>query len=330
MSLYSGDSKYTLISFIVIMISLMNYLSVKKYFILVMIFTCFSISILGFKKIYRDLFFDGGMDKLNYTYDDKDTTYVTQRPYEKKTIDNSYFFNEKIEYLFFDKSYFFSNHCGAINYSKFKNKQDKIIKNYVSKIKFNSSKPKSSIDYQIESKINNYCYLFFRVINRIDLLTQLSQAHYLIRYNNNTNGLSYKSILYIPVPRFIFKNKPHDNADELWMRYIPKIKNPLDKNRTVISVNPFAEAYMNYGNNGLYMIVAIYFLIFLFFFLATNTRNIFILAISYSLVISIINTNLSAKQIIGGSYQLFVIYILLYFVFYFFKKTELFSKVFLK
>ena len=105
------------------------------------------------------------------------------------------------------------------------------------------------------------------------------------------------------------------------MRYIPKIKNPLDKNRTVISVNPFAEAYMNYGNNGLYMIVAIYFLIFLFFFLATNTRNIFILAISYSLVISIINTNLSAKQIIGGSYQLFVIYILLYFVFYFFKKN---------
>ena len=88
------------------------------------------------------------------------------------------------------------------------------------------------------------------------------------------------------------------------MSIVTKIKDPLDKNRTIISVNPFTESYMNFKDNGLYIIIFIYCIIYLLQFYIVSSKNIPLLAISYSLVIHIINTNLSAKQIFGGSYQL--------------------------
>lgn len=329
-SIYSGDSKYTLISIIIILISTINYLHIKHYLSLLLIFICISISVLGFKKIYRDIMFSGGMDKLNYTFDKKNTTYTNNMTDKKKSLNYDYFFDEKIEYLKFNKSYFFSNSCGKINYDEFRYKRIETLNNYVIKYKFNNDEVKNLIDSNIESKLNTFCYLFFRFIHRIDLLTQLSQSTYLLNNKNSLNGLSYKPIFYIPIPRFILKNKPQDNADDLWMNFITKIKDPLDKNRTIISVNPFTEAYMNFKNNGLYVIIFIYFIIYLLQFYIVSSKNIPLLAISYSLIIHIINTNLSAKQIFGGSYQLFVIYIVLFFTAYLFRKTELFSKVFLK
>ena len=329
-SIYSGDSKYTLISIIIILISAINYLNIKHYLFLLLIFICCSISVLGFKKIYRDIMFSGGMDKLNYTYDEENTTYTNNITYKKKSFNYDYFFDEKIEYLKFDKSYFFSNTCGKINYVEFKNKENEILNNYVLKYKFNNEEVKNLIESNIENKLNTFCYLFFRFINRVDLLTQFSQSTYLLNNKSSLNGLSYKPIFYIPIPRFILKNKPEDNADDLWMSIVTKIKDPLDKNRTIISVNPFTESYMNFKNNGLYIIIFIYCLIYLLQFYIVSSKNIPLLAISYSLVIHIINTNLSAKQIFGGSYQLFVIYIILFFIAYLFRKTELFSKIFLK
>jgi hypothetical protein len=329
-SIYSGDSKYTLISSIIILISTINYLHIKHYLSLVLIFICISISVLGFKKIYRDLMFSGGMDKLNYTFDKENTTYTNYINDKKKSLNYDYFFDEKIEYLKFNKSYFFSNSCGKINYDEYRYKRIEILNNYVIKYKFNNDEVKNLIESNIENKLNTFCYLFFRFINRIDLLTQLSQSTYLLNNKSSLKGLSYKPIFYIPIPRFILKNKPQDNADDLWMSIITKIKDPLDKNRTIISVNPFTEAYMNFKNNGLYVIILIYFIIYLLQFYIVSSKNIALLAISYSLIIHIINTNLSAKQIFGGSYQLFVIYIVLFFTAYLFRKTELFSKVFLK
>lgn len=329
-SIYSGDSKYTLISIIVVLISTINYLKIKHYLSLLLILICVSISILGLKKIYRDIMFSGGMDKLNYTYDKENTTYTNQITDKKKSLNYDYFFDEKIEYLKFDKSYFFSNSCGKISYIEFRNKENEILDNYTLKYKFNDYKEKNLIESNIENKINTFCYLFFRFVNRVDLLTQLSQSTYLLNNKNSLNGLSYKPILYIPIPRFILKNKPQDNADDLWMSIVTKIKNPLDKNRTIISINPFTEAYMNFKNNGLYVIIFVYFITFLSQFYISNSKNILLLAISYSLIINIINTNLSAKQIFGSSYQLFLIYIILYFIAYLFRKTGLFSTVFSK
>ena len=329
-SIYSGDSKYTLISIMVILISTISYLKLKHYITLLLILVCISISVLGLKKVYRDIMFSGGMDKLNYTYDKENTTYTNQITDNKKSFNYDYFFNEKIEYLKFDKSYFFSNSCGKISYIEFRNRENEILNNYALKYKFNDNEVKILIESNIENKLNTFCYLFFRFVNRIDLLTQLSQSTYLLNNKNSLNGLSYKPIFYIPIPRFILKDKPRDNADDLWMNIITKIKDPLDKNRTIISVNPFTEAYMNFKNNGLYLIIFIYLIIFLLQFYISSSKNIPLLAISYSLIIHIINTNLSAKQIFGGSYQLFVIYIVLFFIAFLFKKTELFSKVFLK
>ena len=100
-----GISKYTLIS-MVILISTISYLKLKHYITLFLILVCISISVLGLKKVYRDIMFLGGMDKLNYTYDKENTTYTNQITDNKKSFNYDYFFNEKIEYLKFDKSYF--------------------------------------------------------------------------------------------------------------------------------------------------------------------------------------------------------------------------------
>ena len=127
----------------VILISTISYLKLKHYITLLLILVCISISVLGLKKVYRDIMFSGGMDKLNYTYDKENTTYTNQITDNKKSLNYDYFFNEKIEYLKFDKSYFFSNSCGKINYVEFKNRENEILNNYALKYKFNDNEVKN-------------------------------------------------------------------------------------------------------------------------------------------------------------------------------------------
>ena len=328
-SLYSGDSKYILIALIVILITTIDYLNFKHYFFLILIFSIISITVLGYKKIYRDIMFSGGMDKLNYAYNDENITYTENQINKPKIKFNyNYFLKEKLEYLKFDKSYFFSNYCGEFNYNDYKYKAITYLDDYLQKYQNNNIKKNNLIDLNIEKKVNSFCYTFFRVIGRIDLLTQLSQAHYIVKTSSKKMGESYKPILFIPIPRFLIKNKPIDNADEIWMSFIPAIKNPLDKTRTIISVNPFSEAYMNFMNNGKYITIFMYVIIFLFYLLVSRSNNILLVTTSYSLIINIINTNLSAKQIFGSSYQILVIYLLIYFTAYLLKKLGYFKNFF--
>ena len=329
LSLYTGDSKYTLVSLIVILIITIDYLNFKQYLFLILIFTIISSTVLGFKKIYRDIIFSGGMDKLNYSYNDENTTYTENQINKPKIkLNYNYFLNEKIDYLKFDKSYFFSNYCGVFNYNDYKNNAITYLDDYLSKYQYDNIKKNNLIELNIEKKVNSFCYTFFRAVGRIDLLTQLSQANYLVKTSSKKNGDSYKPILFIPIPRFLLKNKPTDNADEIWMSFIPAIKNPLDKNRTIISVNPFSEAFMNFMNNGKYITIFIYVIIFLLYLSASRSNNILLITTSYSLIINIINTNLSAKQIFGSSYQILVIYLLIYFTSYLLKKLVYFKNFF--
>ena len=59
-----------------------------------------AILVLGSKKIYRDYIHYGGMDKLNYKYEDENTTYTNKFDY-RNTSD--FFLKQKLEFLVFNK-----------------------------------------------------------------------------------------------------------------------------------------------------------------------------------------------------------------------------------
>ena len=80
-----------------------------------------------------------------------------------------------------------------------------------------------------------------------------------INVSNYVKGKTYKPILYTFIPRFIFKNKPIDNADEVYMKLMNNLKHVKDKNRTIISVSILTEAWINYLGKGIYIIGAIFF-----------------------------------------------------------------------
>ena len=77
--------------------------------------------------------------------------------------------------------------------------------------------------------------------------------------SNYVKGKTYKPILYTFIPRFILKNKPIDNADEVYMKLMNNLKDVKDKNRTIISVSILTEAWINYLGKGIYIIGAIFF-----------------------------------------------------------------------
>ena len=131
--------------------------------------------------------------------------------------------------------------------------------------------------------------------------------------SNYVQGKTYKPILYTFTPRFIFKNKPIDNADEVYMKLMDNLKSSEDTNRTIISVSILTEAWINFLNNGIFFIS---FLVSLFYvsivgFIFSN--SVLFKFLGASLIIHVLNFNLSLKQIISGSYQLFVIFVLIYF-----------------
>ena len=151
-------------------------------------------------------------------------------------------------------------------------------------------------------------------MSRIDFLTPLAQSVREVNFSNQLKGDTYKPIIYFFIPRFIYENKPIDNADQLYMNLMSKLKNVKDKNRTVISVSILTEAWINYLEKGIFLIGIIYGIMMTTIAIFYFSQNFYLKVLSSSLSIHILNFNLSLKQIISGSYQVFVIFIFLYFL----------------
>jgi len=324
-SLYTGDSKFFLITLLILLIVGYCRFTFKKFIYTIIICILFTVLVLGSKKIYRDYVHYGGMDKLNYTFDDKNTTYSKNFDYRNV---NNFFLKQKLEFLLYNKSYLYSNVCGkGYIYKNNKNieeliaklvfKDGKIIKEKLH-LGFLSNFP--DIKSFIELKTQTSCYLFFRSIHRIDFFSPFAQVVREVHNSNYLKGESYKPIAYTFIPRFIFKNKPIDNADELYMKLMSELKDSSDKNRTIISVSILTEAWMNFLQKGSLLIGTIIGILFTLISLFNFSNNIFLKILSSSLIIHVLNFNLSLKQIISGSYQLFIIFILIY----------IFSIIFLK
>ncbi len=317
LSLYSGDSKLFLITLLIFLIVGYCKFSFKKFFYTIIICILSAILVLGSKKIYRDYVHYGGMDKLNYKYDDENTTYTKNFDY-RNTSD--FFLKQKLEFLVYNKSYLYSNICG----NGYKYKYNTIIEELISGLVFKDGKYKKEglyiefldnfpeIKKFIELKTKTTCYLFFRFVHRIDFFSPFAQVVSEVDSSNYVKGKTYKPILYTFFPRFIFRNKPIDNADEIYMKLMNNLKDSKDKNRTIISVSIITEAWINFLEKGILIIGAIISIIFSLIPLFYFSNNIFLKVLSSSLIIHVLNFNLSLKQIISGSYQLFMVFILFY------------------
>ncbi len=318
--LYSGDSKFfliTLITFIIVVFSKLNF---KKFLYVILLSTLLAIAVLGLKKIYRDYVHYGGMDKLNYKYDEENITYTETIDY--RNIED-FFMKQKLEFLVFNKSYLYSNICGKGHQYKLKYGTD--IETLISKFVFKDGKIiKESLDLKIlnnypelqkfiELKTQTHCYIFFRFVHRIDFFSPFAQVINEVNISNYVQGKTYKPILYTFSPRFIFKNKPIDNADEVYMKLMDNLKSSEDKNRTIISVSILTEAWINFLNNGIFFISFLMSLFYVSIIRFIFSNSILFKFLGASLIIHVLNLNLSLKQIISGSYQLFVIFVLFYF-----------------
>ena len=325
LSLYTGDSKFFLITLLVILIVGYCRFTVKKFIYTTIICILFTVMVLGSKKIYRDYVHYGGMDKLNYKFDDENTTYTEKFDYRNV---NNFFLKQKLEFIIYNKSYLYSDVCGKGSIYKNNKYIEELIRNLVFKegkiikeeLHLGSLSNFSDIKSLIELKTQTSCYIFFRFIHRIDFFSPFAQVVKEVNNSNYIIGKSYKPIAYIFIPRFIFKNKPVDNADEIYMELMDQLKGISDKNRTIISVSILTEAWMNFLQKGSLLIGTIMGILLTLISIFYFSNNIFLKILSSSLIINVLNFNLSLKQIISGSYQLFIIFILIY----------LFSIVFLK
>ncbi len=318
-ALYTGDSKFFLVTtFTFFIVGYFKY-SLKKNLLIILILSILIVLILGSKKIYRDYVHFGGMDKLNYKYNEKNVTYTNKFDY-RNTED--FFIKQKLQFAVYSKSFLYSNICG--NGEMYKNNRniEKLIHDLVfedgkfKKEKIQLSNIILSKDDRkfIFSKTQNHCYIFFTFINRVDFLTPLAQSIKEVNTTNYLKGATYKPIIYSLIPRFIYKNKPTDNADELYMGLMKKLKDPNDKNRTIISVSIITEAWINFLKKGIFLIgVTLGFLITIIS-IFYQSNSFFLKVLSSTLIIHILNLNLSLKQIISGSYQSFVIFIFIYYL----------------
>lgn len=318
-ALYTGDSKFFLITtFTFFIVGYFKY-NLKKNLLIILILSILIVLILGSKKIYRDYVHFGGMDKLNYKYNEKNVTYQNKFDY-KNTED--FFIKQKLMFLLFSKSFLYSNICG--NGEMYKNNKniEKLIHDLVfedgkfKKEKIQLSNIILSKDERkfIFSKTQNHCYIFFAFINRVDFLTPLAQSIKVVNNTNYLKGATYKPIIYTFVPRFIYKNKPTDNADELYMKLMKKLKDPNDKNRTIISVSIITEAWINFLQKGVFLIGVILGFLFTIISIFYLSNSFFLKILSSALIIHILNLNLSLKQIISGGYQSFIIFIFIYYL----------------
>ena len=318
-SLYTGDSKFFLITSLTFLIVGYYKYNLKKFLLLILIFGILAIIILGSKRIYRDYVHLGGMDKLNYKYNEKNVTYPDKFDY-RNTKD--FFLKKKLEFAVYSKSFLYSNICGKGELYRNNRNIEKIIRNLVfedgkykqGKIMLKEIKLSDNEKKLIISKTQNHCYFFFSFLHRIDFLSPFAQTVKEVNTFNYLRGASYKNIIYTFIPRFIYKDKPIDNSDELYMRLMTKLKGPDDRNRTIISVSIVTEAWINFLQMGIFFIGIILGLlttiISIFFF----SNNFFLKVLASTFIIHILNLNLSLKQIIGGSYQTFIIFFLIYYL----------------
>lgn len=325
-SLYSGDSKFSLITLIIFLIITFFKNNLKKFLYAILLSIILAISILGLKKIYRDYVHYGGMDKLNYKYSEENVTYAEVQDY-RKTED--FFIKQKLDFLVFNKSYLYSDICS--NGYKFKNK---IIENLISSLVFENGKYKQeklNLDFLenfpeikefLNFKTNSTCYIFFRFVHRVDFLSPLVQVVSEVNELNSIKGKTYIPIFYTLIPRFIYKNKPKDNADEIYMMLMNNLKSKDDKNRTIISVSILTEAWINFLNKGIIIISLLMGMIYIFIVGLIFSNSILLKLLGASIIIHVVNLNLSLKQIFSGSYQLFVCFVIFYF---FCKLIEIFS-----
>ena len=314
--LYTGDSKFFLVSILIIFIITYYKLSLKNFLILIILSSILSFAVLGFKKIYRDYMHLGGMDKLNYQFNEDNTTYTEKFNYSGT---KDFLLKQKLDFLVYNKSYLYSDVCS--NGYKFKNRiieylishlvfEDGVFRKENLNLHFLNNFPE--IKEFIEYKTNTSCYLFFRFVHRIDFLTPLAQVINEVDDSNFVNGKTYSTIIYTFIPRFIFKNKPKDNADEVYMKLMDNLKSTNDKNRTIISVSLITEAWINYLELGIYFITIISALFIFFTSIFYFSNNIYLRILSSSVIIHFLNFNLSLKQIISGSYQLFIVFTILF------------------
>tara|TARA_Y100001970_G_C14236529_1_gene862165 strand:- start:1227 stop:2693 length:1467 start_codon:yes stop_codon:yes gene_type:complete len=316
--LYSGDSKFFLITLITFIIIVSYKFSLKKFLYVIFLSTLLAITVLGLKKIYRDYVHYGGMDKLNYQYTEKNVTYPEIYDYRNA---EDFFMKQKLEFLVYNKSYLYSDICS--NGYKF---QNTIIENLISSLVFENGKYKKNklnlnflenfpeIKEFLNLKTQSSCYIFFRFVHRIDFFSPLVQVISEVNELHAVNGKTYIPIFYTFIPRILFENKPIDNADDVYMKLMNNLKNKDDRNRTIISVSILTEAWINFLNNGIFIISFIMGIFYTSILVFILSNNILLKFLGASLIIHVVNLNLSLKQIFSGSYQLFVIFVLFYFL----------------
>lgn len=318
-SLYTGDSKFFLITLFVFLIIGYFKCNLKKFLLLTLMFVILAIITLASKKIYRDYVHLGGMDKLNYKYNEKNITYTDKFNY--RNIED-FFLKKKLEFTVYSKSFLFSNNCGKGELYRNNRNIEKIIRDLVfedgkfkkGKIQLKEMRLSQNEKEFIISKTQNHCYIFFSFLNRVDFFSPFAQTVKEVNTYNYIRGASYKNIIYTFIPRFIYKNKPIDNADELYMGLMTKLKNPNDKNRTIISVSIVTEAWINFLQMGVFFIGAILGLLTTIISIFYFSNNFFLKVLASSLIIHLLNLNLSLKQIISGSYQTFIIFFIIYYL----------------
>ena len=134
---------------------------------------------------------------------------------------------------------------------------------------------------------------------------------------NNSNyikGETYKPIVYTFIPRFILKTKPVENSSEVYVRLLDKFKMEDHKNKTVIAINIIIEAWMNFLQKGIILIAIIFGFLLAIISIFYFSTDLFLKVLSSSFIIHLLNFNLSLGQIISGSYQLFIIFIIIYYI----------------
>ena len=319
LALYTGDSKYFLLTGLICIIIGWFKFSLRKFIFVASFFIFSSIFILGFKKTYRDYVHFGGMNKINYVFDER---YSYAPKYNYRNYED-FFFKQKLQFILFSKSYLYSNVCGEGH--KYIN--DRYIERLIFMMIYDQAggfkKERVPIEYLdyfpdikkvILSKTNTACFYFFGFLSRIDFFSHFAQVIKEVNNFNYVKGETYKPIIYTFIPRFILKTKPVENSSEVYVKLLKKFEMQDHKNKTEISINIIVEAWLNYLQKGIFLISIIFGFLLTIISILYFSNNLFLTALSSSLTINLLNFNLSLRQIISGSYQLFIIFITIYYL----------------
>jgi hypothetical protein len=113
------------------------------------------------------------------------------------------------------------------------------------------------------------------------------------------NGVSYESIIYKPIPRFIYKNKPREEWGNAYGK-LYKILNAEDFS-TSWNFPILSEFYSNFGLKGVIFGMLILGLIIkvLLFFIYSFNKNILISSINYVVIFNLVFQEINLSQSIG-------------------------------